>query len=238
MQINERLPQYKKLYELLRRQIENGLYQEGSLLPSENELCQVHQVTRPTVRQALDRLVNEGYIHKHQGKGSIVNPLPQGIGILSLQGTTSGIGHKKLKTHILEKPQVKSWPNPFFFPLTGEIQDMGCIELKRQRIIEDKVILFEITYLPNWNLPRFSSRSFENKSLFDLLRIHYQIEIKGGEQKLWAIPADTNISKNLHVKKDKPILHLQRRMETNRSGMSIYSSIYCNTEHYFLYGVF
>ena len=36
---SESLPQYKRLYELLRQNIENGLYKEGTLLPSENELC-------------------------------------------------------------------------------------------------------------------------------------------------------------------------------------------------------
>ncbi|HLF35446.1 MAG TPA: GntR family transcriptional regulator, partial [Cyclobacteriaceae bacterium] len=81
--------QYRKLYEMLRRHISDGLYPEGSLLPSENELCRIHEVTRPTVRQALSKLVNEGYIQKHQGKGSIVKTLPKGIGILSIEGTTS-----------------------------------------------------------------------------------------------------------------------------------------------------
>ena len=61
------LPRYRELYEQLRRHIEEGVYGPGDLLPSENELCAVNQVTRPTVRRALDLLANEGYIKKHQG---------------------------------------------------------------------------------------------------------------------------------------------------------------------------
>ena len=38
------LPQHRRLYELLRAHIINGLYKEGDLLPSENELCAVHRV--------------------------------------------------------------------------------------------------------------------------------------------------------------------------------------------------
>ena len=76
------LPQYKLVYEALRSQIASGRFAPGDLLPSEHELCAVYKVARPTVRKALDRLVAEGVIFKHQGKGSIVRGAPKGIGIL------------------------------------------------------------------------------------------------------------------------------------------------------------
>ena len=98
------IPQYRKLYEILRRHILSGIYEEGSLLPSENELCTIHNLTRPTVRQALDSLVREGLIVKRQGKGSIVRKPIQNIGILSIEGTQSAIGGKYLRTEIIQKP--------------------------------------------------------------------------------------------------------------------------------------
>ena len=94
------IPQYRKLYEMLRRHILEGVYLEGTLLPSENELCVLHGLTRPTVRQALDSLVRDGLIVKRQGKGSIVRKPPLSIGILSIEGTASAIGDKYLKTVI------------------------------------------------------------------------------------------------------------------------------------------
>ncbi len=90
-----KIPHYRRLYELLRQYIIDGVYKEGDLLPSENELCKLHNLTRPTVRQALDALVRDGFIKKQQGKGSIVNPIPKGIGILSIEGTTSALGKKE-----------------------------------------------------------------------------------------------------------------------------------------------
>ena len=72
------IPQHRKLYEILRRHITEGVYKEGDLLPSENELCQLYGMTRPTVRQSLASLANDGYIRKHQGKGSIVQHPPEG----------------------------------------------------------------------------------------------------------------------------------------------------------------
>ena len=91
--MNNSVPQYRKVYETLRKHIEKGNYLEGDILPSENDLCAVHQVTRPTVRKALDMITNEGYKKKRQGLGSVVQKKPKGIGILSLSGTTSAVGN-------------------------------------------------------------------------------------------------------------------------------------------------
>ena len=88
-------------------------------LPSENELCQLYGMTRPTVRQSLSTLANDGYIRKHQGKGSIVHHLPREIGILSVSGTTSAVGDRNLKTKIIVKPVLMPWPDDFMFPLIG-----------------------------------------------------------------------------------------------------------------------
>ena len=55
-------PSYRRLYEKLRTLMEDGTYKRGDLLPSENELCAAHHLTRPTVRKALDMLVNDGFI--------------------------------------------------------------------------------------------------------------------------------------------------------------------------------
>ncbi|MGV8095702.1 MAG: GntR family transcriptional regulator [Mangrovibacterium sp.] len=73
-----KIPQYKKLYEVLRRHILSGTYEEGSLLPSENELCAVHNTTRPTVRHALEALVQDGFITKKQGKRKYCPEAPAG----------------------------------------------------------------------------------------------------------------------------------------------------------------
>ena len=91
---------------------------EGDLLPSENELCKLYGMTRPTVRQALSNLANDGYISKHQGKGSIVHLIPREIGILSVSGTTSAVGERNLKTRIIVKPVIRKWPEEFMFPLS------------------------------------------------------------------------------------------------------------------------
>jgi GntR family transcriptional regulator/GntR family frlABCD operon transcriptional regulator len=234
----KRIPQYRKIYELLRKHILEGVYQEGDILPSENELCRLHQITRPTVRQALSKLTNEGLIHQQQGKGSFVHRIPHDIGILSVSGTTSAIGSKILKTHILSGPAIIQWPDRFFFDLSTVELESGCIFLERIRMVNELPLFYDLSYIANVNLPRFCSRSFENKSLFEILRKNYSLEIKGGVQRLKAIPAEGQIIDLLKVKKGKPVLYLERRLATSRPNFFIYSSLYCNTETHSLFGAF
>jgi DNA-binding GntR family transcriptional regulator len=231
-------PQYRKLYEKLRTLIEEGTYSRGDLLPSENELCAAHHLTRPTVRKALDMLVNDGFIIRHQGKGSIVEGQPKGIGILSLSSTSSAIGQDKLSTQITVKPHIRSWEQAFGFEISEKEKSMGCIYIERLRLINETPVFYDITMIPNLNLPRFTSRTFEDRSLFDILRKHYQLEVKGGEQNILAITADERIQHYFGVKKNHPILRIDRKLETNRPGFSFFSQLYCNTTDYNLTGRF
>ncbi len=238
MEGKSKIPQYKKLYEILRKHILSGVYKEGSLLPSENELCAVHNLTRPTVRHALEALVQHGFIQKKQGKGSIVRKPPQDIGILSISGTASAISKRYLQTQILQKPTTIAWPEGFKFDITEAEKDSGCIYMERLRFVDGQPVFYDINHIPNINLPRFTSRSLENKSLFETLRDNYQIEVKGGEQKLKAIKADAKISKLLKIKKDDPVLYLERKLRTNREGFHIYSTIYFNSDKHAIFGIF
>jgi GntR family transcriptional regulator/GntR family frlABCD operon transcriptional regulator len=238
MQKNDSIPQYRKLYELLRKHIEEGLYAEGDLLPSENELCLTHNLTRPTVRHALDALVNDGYIKKHKGKGSIVSGKSKEIGILSIHGTTSAVGKNNLRTQIIMPPRVTAWEEPFFFDLSELEKESGCIRLERLRLVRNKPVFYDINFLPNINLPRFTSRKLEDKSLFEVLRLHYQIDVTGGEQRIKAIEADKKLGRFLDIEKGKPVLHMERKLDTNRNDYRFYSSTFCNTSGYSLYGTF
>ncbi len=232
------LPRYREVYEQLRKHIENGIYAPGDLLPSENELCAVNRVTRPTVRRALDMLANEGFIRKHQGLGSVVQSPPKGIGILSFSGTTSAIGKENLKTDAIVKPYVRPWPEEFVFDLSDLEKESGCIYFERLRYVNEVPVFYDLSYLPNINLPRFTARNLNNMSLFELLREHYRIEIKGGMQYIEAIPATENCQEHLGVIPGRPILKLQRKLSTNRPDFYVYSILFCNTEEHSLYGEF
>jgi len=167
-----------------------------------------------------------------------VHHLPQAIGILSVSGTTSAVGDRNLKSRIIRKPVLIPWPHNFMFPLTELENESGCIYMERLRLLDNVPIFYDISFIGNINLPRITARQFENRSLFQILRDHYRVEIKGGEQRIKAIPANSRISRFLKLLKNQPVLHLERKMETNIPGLFVYSSIFCNTEKYSIFGRF
>jgi GntR family transcriptional regulator len=65
-------PRYQQIYDDLRNRIAGGAYPVGSNLPTEVELCAEFEVSRYTVREALRRLVEQGFLARRQGSGSEV----------------------------------------------------------------------------------------------------------------------------------------------------------------------
>lgn len=235
---DHQIPQHRQLYELLKEHILKGVYKEGDLLPSENALCRTYSLARPTVRQALNTLKTEGLIKKQRGKGSIVQKKKGGIGILSISGTTDSLKGRVLRTKVVSPPAVSPWQLDFDFEITDEEQQSGCIRMERLRLLDGVPVLYEATSLPNINLPRFCNRSFEDRSLFATLYKYYNIKVTGGEQKIWALPAEGKICEHLKVKAGVPILHLQKKFETSRPYFNFYASLWCNTEEFYLQGPF
>jgi len=231
-------PQYKQIYEQLRSLIADGVYVPGDLLPSEYALSISYQVARLTVHKALKQLAADGLIVCHQGKRGIVKGTPKGIGILSLVGTTTALGSSNLTTHITIKQELRQWNEAFTFSIDPHEEEAGCIYFERLRLLNGIPVFYDITMLPNINLPKFLNYNLENKSLFDTLRSLYQIVVTGGVQQLFAIRADKRLHEAFHVKAGHPILQLNRKIDTNRAGFHIYSQIFCVTQRYGLIGSF
>lgn len=65
-----------QLYGQILEQIVSGRLQEGTRLPAELDLCKMFGVSRPVVRQALQRLGADGLVHARQGSGTYVTARP------------------------------------------------------------------------------------------------------------------------------------------------------------------
>ncbi len=74
----EKIPAHVPVYNMLYADIVNGLYKDGSQLPSETSLTEKYGVSRNTVRLALAILNEDGLIQKSQGKGTLVTYRGQG----------------------------------------------------------------------------------------------------------------------------------------------------------------
>ena len=66
------MSKFNEIFLDLEAAILNQRFISGDLLPSENELVKTYNVSRETIRKALNLLLEKGYIQKIQGKGSIV----------------------------------------------------------------------------------------------------------------------------------------------------------------------
>jgi DNA-binding GntR family transcriptional regulator len=170
-----KVPLYKKLYADLKRSIDDGKYPVGSLLPSENELCEKYETTRATVRHSLKELMILGYITRRHGKGSIVAEPKKGLGILSIRGVTAAVGTTTLKTKIVKTIKRMKWPADFFYDLSEKEMELGCLFFTRIRYVNNVPVLYEETYLTDHSLSGFALLDLENKSLFGILK---NIELK------------------------------------------------------------
>ena len=63
-------PLYQQIADRLRGELAGGVYRTGEQLPTENELAGQMGVSRPTVRQALEVLTNEGLLVRVKGSGT------------------------------------------------------------------------------------------------------------------------------------------------------------------------
>lgn len=65
-------PLYQRLVDSIKSQIADGTLKENDRLCSEQEISKEFQVSRITVRKALEILADEGYIVKRQGVGTFI----------------------------------------------------------------------------------------------------------------------------------------------------------------------
>lgn len=70
------LPAYRQVANDLRDKITSGEYAPGTQLPSERELVELYDVSRPTIRQAISTLRVEGLVLTEHGRGLFVRPKP------------------------------------------------------------------------------------------------------------------------------------------------------------------
>ncbi|MVN88111.1 GntR family transcriptional regulator [Deinococcus sp. HMF7620] len=79
----------------------DGTYPPGSLLPAERELAASLGVTRPTLREALQRLARDGLLEIRQGKPTRVrHPEEGGLRVLAHLSRTGDLG--SLVPHLLD----------------------------------------------------------------------------------------------------------------------------------------
>ena len=91
----------------IKADILNGVYKPNERLPFEKEICNKYDVSKMTVKKALDLLVSEGLIVKRRGSGTFIKDITEKEihGIIDKRQfsglTNNNLGHK-VTSKILE----------------------------------------------------------------------------------------------------------------------------------------
>lgn len=70
--MSNQLPVYIQIHDQLKNEIEQGIWKVGDRLPSERELAVKFNVSRMTLRQAIQNLADEGILERKIGSGTYV----------------------------------------------------------------------------------------------------------------------------------------------------------------------
>lgn len=100
---------YLQIYNLIKDKILNKFYMPNECIPSENQLAQEFDVSRLTVRKAIQKLITDNFLYVVQGKGTFVketNPYRYEMWLDPEKIITTKVSHIKLLYSKIIKPDV------------------------------------------------------------------------------------------------------------------------------------
>ena len=150
--------------------IRSGAWAPGTRLPPERELCELLDVSRASLRQALAELEERGLITRHQGRGTFVTRQrldADASGFFSIGDALRSRGIV-LTTRVIGATVILA-NDRMAEELNGQI-NAPILKLQRLRSADGEPIVLEVSYLPLALLPGLDQVDFADRSLYDVLR--------------------------------------------------------------------
>lgn len=204
------LPYHYQVREIIRAGILSHRWKGGDQLPSENQLCDAFQVSRTTVREALDALVAEGLLTREKGLGTFVAE-PKYMETWS--STTIGFSDSltkqgySIETKVLEMKLIQP-PHEIRQELRLHAHEKVTF-LRRLRYITKQPILVVNSYLPEKLYPNLFDIDFTNRSLYETLRTQYGAKLARAKRTIEAVAADQIVAELLAVEPGFPIMFIE-----------------------------
>lgn len=208
------LPKYYQLANILRLQIENGNFQPHESIPSERQLEERYNLSRPTIRQSIDLLARQGYLYRVHGKGTFVSPPKLQKGMLELTSFSEDMrkrgltpGHKILEFgYVLPDAKVRR---------QLEIADpqASVLRIKRLRFGDDIPIGLQDSYLalePDQTITR--EEMGEGGSIYAILQDKYGIYPTEADETLEVTLATLQEAELLQIAEGSPLLLNERTL--------------------------
>lgn len=198
-------PIFEKIAEDIRKKVNEGYYVTAQKLPSEYDLADEYNISRLTVRKAINLLINQNVLIKLSGKGTyVIKPHEQKKGSSELIGFSEAARFygDSPSTKVISVEQITTVPEKIAESLeTTEMEEI--IHVVRLRSLNEKPMTIENLYIYKRYLNDISKEALE-ESIFD--QIEKNIEIAYSHQEVEAVLATEETSELLEIEKNAPLL--------------------------------
>ncbi|HEY2419839.1 MAG TPA: GntR family transcriptional regulator [Neobacillus sp.] len=206
---NSPIPFYHQLEEYVKQQIDSRLLTEDEAIPSEREYAEKFQISRMTVRQAINNLVLEGYLYRQKGRGTFVNKKKveqelQGMTSFTEDMVSRGMtpSSKLLSFEIL--PADKKTAEELLISANDQIY-----KIKRIRLADGAPMALETAYIPVKLVPGLTEEN-SNQSLYHYIEENLALSISEAKQEIEASIATLKEAEDLGIEVGAPILLMVR----------------------------
>lgn len=203
------IPFYAQVKEAICSLIEERSWSPGDQLPGELELCEVFDVSRTVIRQALRELEYEGLILREKGKGTFVaEPKIAESLVQRLTGfyeDMQGRGFTPV-TQILKQDVVAA--SSRVASRLGVERGTSVIQIDRLRFVQGEPIVLVTTYLPFELCSAVLEQDLSHQSLYAFLENQCGLVIARGYRTIEAVPADEYQAQLLQVPVGAPLVLL------------------------------
>jgi GntR family transcriptional regulator len=204
------IPLYYQVKESLLSEIRTKQLKVGELIPSESELQEKFNVSRITIRRAIQELVQEGYLYTQQGKGTFVRQPEASRELNPIAGWTETM--TALGMHP-ETKQIKYSEEPAPSDVARLLNIPGgsmVYLMERLRYADNEPICIMINYLVPALVPGFIETGLNGESLYAMLERKYNIILSRAEEIVEAKAAKVSEASMLNVMKGFPLLYATR----------------------------
>ncbi|MBE6072771.1 MAG: GntR family transcriptional regulator [Clostridium butyricum] len=206
------MTKYEEIAQDIRNNIMNGKYKINQQLPLEKEMCEHYNVSRITIKKAVDELVNDGLVVKRRGAGTFVKDLDSTEAKeLTMSRQFSGFSDEHKQNSVKSKIIKFEVINP-----TAEIADKLRITTEdfvyhiiRVRYSDDLPMVVEYTYMPISLIPGIKNDVLE-KSIYSYIQNSLKLKIKSAHRTIKAIVPNNLEQKHLEIDKSFPILEVEQ----------------------------
>lgn len=194
-----------QLREIIRAQIEEGIYLPGTAIPPENELAAQYDVNRLTVRTAIEALVYEGLLKRVQGKGVYVLGEKMNRDLDNLGGFTQTIRQKNAvpSTRILTKA-LRPAGNKYALVFGIQPED-SIYYIKRICYVSDEPVSLEEVFIPHYVVPKLEGIDLSVFSLYEVYDF-YHVRPKQARQTLDLAVLEANDARLLGISCEQAVM--------------------------------